>query len=131
MGTLRRVVASVGAGMLLVSMAPPATADVVPTVVPGLGTVVEGHSGVRVAEIPVRLSEPSAETVTVDWRTVPSDEERFATEGADYVADSGTVTIPPGALRGDALITVLGDTAPEGDEQILVEFSNPETASSS
>jgi Calx-beta domain len=249
LGTVRRVVASVGMGMLLVGPATPATADVVPKVVPGLATVAERDSGVRVVEIPVTLSEPSSEwvtadwttivgpqvrppsaaepgtdfqsasgtvafepgstettvaitvfgddlpesddwivmmvhnpqhavmggywglgfgiiddddtpfigippagfpateiegdagpqtlrvwvllsfpsahPVTVDWRTVPRNEVAFATEGLDYLAGSGTITVPPGAIRGDGLLTVLGDTAVEGDELIVVEFSNP------
>jgi hypothetical protein len=47
------------------------------------GAAVEGDSGPQSLDVPVALSQPSTQTVTVDWRTVPFnlDEPPTATEG--------------------------------------------------
>jgi hypothetical protein len=90
-------------------------------------TVVEGDAGPQILQMPVTLSQPSTQTVTVDWRTVPFNLEDppTGTEGVDYLAGAGTVTFPPGATETAIAITVLGDTAPERDESIVVELRNP------
>jgi len=42
----------------------------------------------------------------------------------DFRAKSGTLTIPAGATQADVPITVVGDTAPEGDEFLLVQLDD-------
>ena len=49
---------------------PTATALPTPRVVPGVSSVVEGDSGTVALHVPVTLSNPSAQTVTVPWTTV-------------------------------------------------------------
>lgn len=142
MRTFRRLVTSVGAALLVVGVAPSASADSCtrgpaghppgcPRVVPGRGGVVEGDTGSQVVEIPVTLSAPSPRKVTADWKTVfgpgvrPPDP---AQPGADFQAASGTVTFEPGSTEATIAITVFGDDLAEGLEWIVVSFGNPKHA---
>ena len=84
-------------------------------------TVVEGNSGSVQAVFTVTLSgEPSGQ-VTVDFAT--SDASAFA--GADYAAQSGTLTLGPGMLSRTITVPILGDRVGEGDETFFVKLSNP------
>jgi chitinase len=80
-------------------------------------------------QVPVSLSNPSAEPVTVDWSTLDTGGSGVATAGVDYEAASGTVTFAPGETSKVVSITVYGDTVDELPlylgEWILVAFSNP------
>jgi hypothetical protein len=79
--------------------------------------VVEGlHVGVDVV-----LAEPAATAVTLDYTTV----DGTAVAGSDYIAASGTLTIPAGASKGRILVQTYGDCLTEGDETFLVRVSNP------
>ncbi|HYK22899.1 MAG TPA: Calx-beta domain-containing protein, partial [Pyrinomonadaceae bacterium] len=49
-----------------------------------------------------------------------------ATAGSDYVASSGTVTIPAGATSATITIPIIGDTAVEPNETFNVNLSNAE-----
>ena len=60
-------------------------------------TFTEGHSGTGTLTYSVTLSHPSAFPVTVDWSTAAG----TATDGTDYVGDSGTVHVRPDGPRGD------------------------------
>jgi hypothetical protein len=82
-----------------------------PVVVPGVGTVAEGNSGTTTLSVPVTLSHPSSQTVTVEWETIDSFAQPKA--GVDYEPASGTVTFAPGATSGTASFTVYGDTIDE------------------
>ena len=97
----------------------------IPEVLPGAVEIVEGDAGTTIAQLPVRLSEPSVRTVIVDWITA----DYTATEPADYQAASGTVTFPPGVTATTVDITINGDTIDEADETALVSFRNPVGAS--
>jgi hypothetical protein len=103
--------------------------DPPPTVHPGNAGVTEGDAGSVVVQVPVSLSNPSAEPVTVDWSTLDTGGSGVATAGVDYEAASGTVTFAPGETSKVVSITVYGDTADELPlylgEWILVAFSNP------
>ncbi len=80
-------------------------------------------------QVPITLSAPASEEVTVDWETFPYAGEALATSGVDYAPGSGTVTIPAGELTGYAPVTIYGDTLDEyailGGEFLFVRFSNP------
>ncbi|MET0551964.1 MAG: Calx-beta domain-containing protein [Vicinamibacteria bacterium] len=67
----------------------------------------------------VTLSAPSAEPVTVDYATV----DDTARAGTDYVAASGTLTFPPGALTAQIPVTILADGMDEPDEQFRLDLS--------
>jgi chitinase len=72
----------------------------------------------------VRLSRAWNVPVTVSWATV----DITATAGADYVAASGTVTIPAGERRAIATVTVNRDRHVEPDETLRLVLSNPSGA---
>ena len=99
-------------------------------VVPGGASVLEGNSGTSALIVPVTLSNPSTQVVTVQWRTV------FAPHGAgsqsdpatDYTAASGTVTFAPGETTQRVTISVNGDTLVEADEYLVVQFGNATNA---
>ncbi len=101
-----------------------------PSVVPGGASVVEGNSGTVDLEVPVTLSYPSSQTVTVQWNTVfvngASDIQ--ADPATDYTPASGTVTFAPGETTKTVTISVNGDTLVEPDEWIVVSFHNPTNA---
>jgi sugar lactone lactonase YvrE len=86
----------------------------------------EGNSGTKVFSVPVTLSNPSVQTISVSYTTA----DGTATAGDDYVATSGTLTFPPGTTSGQINITVNGDTTVEPDETFLVKLSNPVNAQS-
>jgi large repetitive protein len=106
--------------------------DPPPVISPGAVGVTEGDEGSVVVEVPVTLSTPSGNTVTVAWSTLDTGAEGIATAGVDYIAASGTVTFLPGETVKTVPITVLGDTIPEPPllfgEWGLVLFSNPTNA---
>ena len=68
---------------------------------------------------PVQLSGPSAEPVSIDWRTV----NRTAIAGADYTAASGTLTIPAGANAGAIEVVIRDDLLDEHDETFAIQLS--------
>lgn len=93
-------------------------------VIPGSASVLEGASGTTILEVPVTLSNVSAETVTVEWNTLlasgaPSGQ---ADPGVDYVVVSGTVTFVPGDTFETVTILVNGDTDVEANEYLVVSF---------
>jgi len=104
------------------------TAGPLPTITPVNAAVLEGDVGSVELVMPVRLSEPSTEEITVDWITFGGTNSGFATAGVDFVADSGVVTFAPGETEQTVVITVLGDLEDEPPliygEWILVQLSN-------
>jgi hypothetical protein len=88
-------------------------------------SVLEGASGNTAAVFTVSLSEPVEQNVTVSWAT--SNGMAFATD-ADYVAASGTVTMPAGSTSGTITVQVRGDLKYEIDETFHVNLSNPSGA---
>lgn len=87
--------------------------------------VTEGNAGTRPARFTISLSNPSTQTVTIDYATADSQ----AQAGSDYVATSGTLTFAPGQTRQTVDVTVIGDTLVEGDEYFRLNISNPVNAS--
>ena len=72
----------------------------------------------------VRLSEPAAQEVTVDYATVERTGSGAAEEGVDYQPASGTLTFLVGDDEEFIGVTVEADGTDEPDETFLVELSN-------
>ena len=97
---------------------------------PGSGSVVEGNAGTTPLQVGVTLSNPSTQTVTVQWTTLstagpPAGQAAPAT---DYVPASGTVTFAPGETAQTITIQVNGDVDVEPDEYVIVSFTNATNA---
>jgi hypothetical protein len=73
------------------------------------------------AAFTVRLNEPSATPVTVQFATANG----TAVAGSDYAASSGTVTFAPGQTTRTILVRTLDDTSAEGAETFVVNLSAP------
>jgi hypothetical protein len=82
--------------------------------------VPEGHAGERDAQFLVTLATPSVNPTTVHYATA----DGSATAGSDYVARSGTLTIPAGAVSRILPIPIIGDSLHEGDETLTVTLTN-------
>lgn len=75
----------------------------------------EGDRGTRRKLVfVVSLSAPAAQDVVLDWSTA----DKSARAGADYVAGSGTVTIPAGATSARVKVKVKGDRRAERTEKM-------------
>jgi hypothetical protein len=92
------------------------------------GRVAEGDSGSRTLLVPVHLSTPSAQTVTVQYTTARYAPNYDAASPEDYFAESGTLTFPAGRTTKNVAVTVIGDTVPEPNDQFLVVLSNAQNA---
>lgn len=95
-----------------------------PTVSIGDVTVTEGNAGTTEAVFTVTLSEPASDEVTVNFATV----DGTATAGADYTAQSGTLTFAPGETTATVTVAVVGDAIAEPDETFQVTLSQPSGA---
>jgi hypothetical protein len=82
--------------------------------------VVEGNSGTTNITVNASLSNPTFQDVTLDFATANG----TATAGSDYVAASGTITIPSGSQSATITIPITGDTTVEPDEFFTVTLSN-------
>ncbi|MEM8816313.1 MAG: Calx-beta domain-containing protein [Pseudomonadota bacterium] len=80
----------------------------------------EGDSGPRIFTFQLGLAGITNE-LTVDYATADGS---ATVADNDYVAQSGTLTIPAGELLTDVRIEVIGDTDAEATEQFRVELSN-------
>ena len=85
----------------------------------------EGDAGQNTVVFNVTLTNPSVETVTVNFATA----DGTATAGSDYVANSGTLTFAPGATSASASVLVNGDTVIEPNETFSLNLSNATNAS--
>jgi hypothetical protein len=99
---------------------------VVPVITPLAVTAPEGDAGTSTAYVPVALSEPSLEPVTVHYQTFDAPALPWAAvSGEDYTATSGTITFPPLETSAGIAVEVHGDTLAEGDEMALVALTDP------
>ena len=104
------------------------------TVVPGSGQVAAPTSGTADLVVPVTLSNPSTQTVTVQWNTLfvpgspPDPWLGPQAPTSDYVASSGTLTFAPGQTSADVHIRVLADSSPGPDEHLVISFHDPTNA---
>jgi hypothetical protein len=86
-------------------------------------SVTEGDRGTRNVAVPVRLSNTSDQTVTVNYRTV--DGSAVASGGkrnADYGAASGTLTFQPGETSKTITISIKSDRRAEPNETFTVQL---------
>jgi hypothetical protein len=87
-------------------------------------SIVEGNSGTTNTNFAVTLSPASTQPVTVSFATT----NHSATAGADYHANSGTLTFAAGTTSTQIVVRVIGDTQPEADQSFYVVLNNPVNA---
>jgi subtilase family serine protease len=80
----------------------------------------EGNSGTKNFDFTVSLSNPSSQTVTVNYGSADSS----AVAPGDYTPVSGTLTFTPGQTSKTVSVLVNGDTIFEADETFSVVLSN-------
>ncbi|MDH3705120.1 MAG: neocarzinostatin apoprotein domain-containing protein [Acidimicrobiia bacterium] len=101
-------------------------------VLPMVGSVVEGDAGTVAVEVPVTLSAPSSDEVTVQWEIIALpqiDPALVATPGVDFIDDgTGVVTFASNDTDEVVSITVNGDTDVEEDELIVLRFHSATNA---
>jgi len=85
----------------------------------------EGNSGTTNFSFPVTLQSAATQDVIVTFAT----QVGTAVPSVDFVAASGTVTIPAGQTSGQILVQVNGDTDVEDDEQFFVNLTAATNAS--
>lgn len=88
-------------------------------------SVTEGNSGTTSAGFTVSLSNPSSQTVTVNYATA----DGTATAGSDYSSLGGTLTFDPNQTSKPFSVTVNGDTTFETNETFNVNLSGETNAS--
>jgi len=86
--------------------------------------VTEGNSGTTDAWFTLSLGRPSSSGVSVTFAT----SDGSASAGSDYVAKTGSLSIPAGETSKQFRVQVLGDTVDEPDEDFFVDLSNPSGA---
>ena len=84
-------------------------------------TVLEGNTGTTSVVFTVSLSAASDQPVTVNYATA----DGTATVGSDYMAATGTLTIPAGQTTGTITVLVNGDRLSEPSETFVVNLSSP------
>jgi hypothetical protein len=82
-------------------------------------TITEGDSGTSTATFTLTLSSAVGVDSSVDYRTVDSS----ALAGDDFIAKSGTVTIPAGQTSRTFTVSILGDRDGEWAESFTVSLS--------
>jgi hypothetical protein len=86
-------------------------------------TVTEGNTGSKTVAATLVLSAPSGRVVTVPYTVSGS-----ATPGSDHTAQDGTVRFAVGATSRRITFDVLGDTAHEGAETVVLTLGAPVNA---
>jgi len=84
----------------------------------------EGNSGTTAFMFTVSLSNPSSQTVTVNYATA----DGTAQAPGDYQSASGTLTFNPGQNSQPITVLVNGDTTFETNETFFVNLSTPNNA---
>lgn len=87
-------------------------------------SVVEGDAGETAMTFTVSLSEPSPQSVSVNYAT----QDGTATAGSDYTATTGTLTFASGELALNVSVPIFGDTLGEADEALSLILSNATNA---
>jgi hypothetical protein len=98
--------------------------DPFPTLSVGSNPVTEGNDGPKNAPFFFSLSNPTFQTVTLNYSTA----DEGATAGSDYVAASGTITFNPGEIVKEVNFVVNGDTVDEAGERFLVNVGDVQNA---
>ncbi len=84
----------------------------------------EGSENTQSLQLPILLSRPADDIVTVQYET----KDRSALAGDDYTASRGIVLFDPGSTRGVVEIKIASDGIPEGAEEFEVTLSDPRNA---
>jgi Ca2+-binding RTX toxin-like protein len=84
----------------------------------------EGNFGPTLFTLTVSLSNPSFQTITVDYATADG---AATVADVDYQPTAGTVTFAPEETSKNVTVVVNGDTAIEPDETFFVNLSNPQS----
>jgi hypothetical protein len=95
--------------------------DQVPDISVDDQSVTEGNTGTSTVTFNVTLSNPSDQTVTVDYST---NDGTATTADGDYDAAADTVSFDPGQTAQTVDVTVNGDLTHESDETFTVDLSN-------
>jgi hypothetical protein len=94
--------------------------DPTPEVIVEDCAVGEGNSSSRPCPFGLRLSNPSASTVSLNYATANGS----ALAGSDYTTASGGVSFPPLTTGPQTVnVSVLGDSSVEGDETFVLNLS--------
>ncbi|WP_416673345.1 Calx-beta domain-containing protein [Egbenema bharatensis] len=88
-------------------------------------SVLEGDSGTTIATFTVSLSNPSYQSITVNYAT--QDGTATVADG-DYLSQTGQLTFAPGETSQTIAITINSDTKREADETFNLVLSNPTNA---
>lgn len=98
-----------------------------PTISIGNASVSEGNSGTTTLIFNVSLSKSSTLGSSVNYASSNGTASGGSSCSAatDYIATSGTLTIPAGATTGTIAVTVCGDTLTESDETLSIALSSP------
>jgi len=95
--------------------------DAAPVISVSDRSVTEGDAGTTNLRLTLTISIVSGADATVQYAT----SDGTAAAGSDYVAASGTVTIPAGSTTATVDVTVQGDSTFEPDEDLLLNLSTP------
>jgi hypothetical protein len=87
-------------------------------------SVLEGNSGLTMAQFTLKLSSARTNVIRVDFAT----SDGTAVAGSDYLATNGTVTFPPGVDSVTVPVAVIGDTNYEADETFFLNLTNATAA---
>lgn len=85
-------------------------------------TVTEGNSGTTDAIFTVTLTNPSSQTVSVNYATL---DDHTATANVDYTTASGTLIFAPGETSKTVSVPVIGDLVDEPNEAFSIILSSP------
>ncbi len=81
-------------------------------------SVVEGNSASTSARVQVSFSQPALHDISVNYAT----QNGTASAGSDYSETRGTLLFKPGRLVLTVLVTLIGDTVIESDEDCFVNI---------
>src|SRR5262249_43132106 len=79
-------------------------------------TGLKGNFGTSNAMVPISLSIPSSESVTIHYSTA----DGSARQGTDYIATSGSVTLAPGTTEQNIIVPLVGDRLARGNKTFKV-----------
>ncbi|MCC7263932.1 MAG: T9SS type A sorting domain-containing protein [Candidatus Latescibacteria bacterium] len=92
--------------------------DAQPSLSIGDVSVAEGNGGAAVVSFPVTLSNPSSQTLSVEYLTT----DGSAQAGSDYVGDAGSLSFDPLETSKMVSVVVQGEQVYENDETFLVNL---------
>jgi hypothetical protein len=108
------------AGRRLFGQEPGASLPGTPTLSVDDLSLVEGNGGTKAATFTVRLAQPAAGVVTVNYGTADG---TATAAGGDYAATRGTLTFPAGTTAQAVTVPVLGDALAEANETFRLVLS--------